>query len=165
MRNRSGAQAAQAGLFARCIAEEMTLGLNTCASSLIQRRGSDRTTKRHRQRLERIELGQRLAGWRRPRRTGDALPRQAQRVVKQGRSLDQGGERLGAVMFSQPSLVAHFCSITWRSAVSRRRPGLRGPINAWRSESFEGVSARKNLGCVFAAVRTRVCAVESNGES
>jgi len=108
MRNRSGAQAAQAVLFARCIAEEMTLGLNTCASSLIQRRGSDRTTKRHRQRLERIELGQRLAGWRRLRLTGDALPRQAQRVVKQGRSLDQGGERLGAVMFSQPSLVAHF---------------------------------------------------------
>jgi hypothetical protein len=29
MRNRSGAQAAQAGLFARGIAEEMTLGLNT----------------------------------------------------------------------------------------------------------------------------------------
>jgi hypothetical protein len=79
----------------RGIAEEMTLGLNTVRTIIDQRRGSDRTTKRHRQRLERIELGQRLAGWKRQRRTGDALPRQAQRVVEEGRALIKEAKGLG----------------------------------------------------------------------
>jgi hypothetical protein len=79
----------------RGIADDTSLGLNTVRTIVDQRRGRDRTTKKHRQRFERIELGKLLAGWKRRKRTGDVLPRQAQRVVKEGQALIKEAKGLG----------------------------------------------------------------------
>ena len=57
--------------------------------------GNDRTTTKHRRRLERIDERQRLAKWKRQRRTGDALPRRVQRVVEGGRALVKEAKGLG----------------------------------------------------------------------
>jgi hypothetical protein len=58
--------------------------------------GTDRTTKRHRQRLERIDLDrQRLAQWKRQKRTGDTLPRRANAFLESGRALVKKAKGLG----------------------------------------------------------------------
>jgi hypothetical protein len=80
----------------RGIADDTSLGLNTVRTIVTKKNGTDRTMKKHRQRLERIELDRvRLASQRRQKRTGDALPRQAQRVVEEGRDLIKEAKGLG----------------------------------------------------------------------
>jgi hypothetical protein len=84
------------GFSLRGIAEETSLGLNTVRTIIAKRHGTDRTTKKHRQRVERIELDRmQLASQRRHKRTGDALPRQAQRVVEEGQELIKEAKGLG----------------------------------------------------------------------
>jgi hypothetical protein len=80
----------------RGIADDTSLGLNTVRTIIAKKNGSDRTMKKHRQRVERIELDRtRLASQRRQKRTGDALPRQAQRVVEEGQELIKEAKGLG----------------------------------------------------------------------
>jgi len=84
------------GLSQRGITEELTLGLNTVRTIIAKRNGTDRATKKHRQRVERIELDRTwLASQKRQRRTGDMLPKQAQRVVEEGRALIKEAKGLG----------------------------------------------------------------------
>jgi hypothetical protein len=78
----------KAGKSLRWIAEEMTLGLNTVRTIVAKGNGTDRTMQKHRERLERIEIDRTQATHqKRQKHTGDALPRQAQRVVEEGREL------------------------------------------------------------------------------
>jgi hypothetical protein len=80
----------------RGIVEDTSLGLNTVRTIVSKGNGNDRTTKKHRQRFERIELDRtRLARRKRQKRTGDALPKRAQRVVEQGRALRKEAKGLG----------------------------------------------------------------------
>jgi hypothetical protein len=68
----------------RTIAEEMNLGLNTVRTIIDKDDRKDRTTKKHRQRVERIEIDRaQTAKWKRQRRTGDALPKRVTRYVKE----------------------------------------------------------------------------------
>jgi hypothetical protein len=55
--------------------------------------GTDRTTQKHRDRVDPDR--QQIARWKRQKRTGDALPRQAQRVVAEGRELIKEAKGLG----------------------------------------------------------------------
>lgn len=73
------------GVSLRGIVDETSLGLNTVRTIVGKKNGTDRTSKREYQRIE-IDR-QQLAAWKRQRRTGDVLPRQAQRVVEDGRAL------------------------------------------------------------------------------
>jgi hypothetical protein len=62
--------------------------------SLGLRRGSDESKPN--QRIHRIDPDrQRIARWKRQKRAGDALPRQAQRVVAEGRDLIKEAKGLG----------------------------------------------------------------------
>jgi hypothetical protein len=74
----------KAGRSLRWIAEETSLGLNTVRTIVGKVDGSDRTSRKHR---ERIDNRQQATRWKRQKRTGDALPKQAQRVVEEGRGL------------------------------------------------------------------------------
>jgi hypothetical protein len=86
----------KSGRSLRGICDDTSLGFQTVRTIIATRAGADRTTKKHRQRLERIEIDrQRLARWKRQRRTGNALPRQAQRVVEQGAKLIKEAKGLG----------------------------------------------------------------------
>lgn len=84
-----------AGYSLRGIAEETSLGLNTVCTIIAKKNGTDRTTKKHRQRLERVDLSQQAATWRRQRRTGSTLPKRAQRVVEAGQALIKEAKGLG----------------------------------------------------------------------
>lgn len=78
----------KAGRSLRWIAEEMSLGLNTVRTIVGKVNGTDRTTRKHREHVERVEIDRAQAiRWKRQKRTGDALPRRAQRVVEEGRAL------------------------------------------------------------------------------
>jgi hypothetical protein len=80
----------------RGIAEEMTLGVNTVRTIIAKAERKDRTTKKHKQRAERIELDRMvMARRKRKKRTGDALPRQVQRVIDQGEKLIKEAKGLG----------------------------------------------------------------------
>jgi hypothetical protein len=57
---------------------------------------TDQTTKKHRARVG-IDP-RRVAAWKRRRRTGNALPKQAQRVVTDGRDLLREAKGLGSVV-------------------------------------------------------------------
>jgi hypothetical protein len=80
----------------RGIADDTNLGLNTVRTIIAKKNGTDRTMKKHRQRVERIALDRtQLASGRRQKRTGDALPGQAQRVVEAGQKLIKEAKGLG----------------------------------------------------------------------
>ena len=85
----------KAGRSLRGIAEDTSLSVDTVRTIVGKMNGNDRTTTKHRQRLERIDERQRLAKWKRQRRTGDALPRRVQRVVEGGRALVKEAKGLG----------------------------------------------------------------------
>jgi hypothetical protein len=86
----------RAGRSLRWIAEEMSLGLNTVRTIVAKGSGADRTTRKHRERVERIEIDRPQAiRWKRQKRTGDALPRQAQRAVEGGHVLLKEAKGLG----------------------------------------------------------------------
>jgi DNA repair exonuclease SbcCD ATPase subunit len=74
----------KAGRSLRWIAEELTLSFNTVRTIVAKKNGIDRTSRKH---LERIDNRREVLRWMRQKRTGDALPRQAQRVVEEGREL------------------------------------------------------------------------------
>jgi hypothetical protein len=82
----------KAGKSLRWIAEETSLGLNTVRTIVGKLDGTDRTSRKE---LERIDNRQRAIRWKREKRTGDALPRQAQRVVEKGRELLKEAKGLG----------------------------------------------------------------------
>jgi hypothetical protein len=81
------------GMSLRGIAEETNLGLATVRTIIDKQHRNDRTAKRHRARIEPDR--QRLARWKRQRRTGDSLPKQAQSVVDDGRALITEAKGLG----------------------------------------------------------------------
>ena len=76
----------------RWIAEETSLGLNTVRTIVGKAESTDRTTRKH---LERIDNRQQAIRWKRQKRTGDALPKWAQRVVEEGRALLKEAKGLG----------------------------------------------------------------------
>src|SRR6516164_9820060 len=72
----------------RGIADDTSLGLPTVRTIVGQMNGDDRTIRKHRDRLERIEIDrQQMAEWKRQRRTRDALPKRIQATLKQGGEL------------------------------------------------------------------------------
>ena len=73
----------------RGIVEELTsLSFQTVRIIIAQKDKRDRTTRKHRQRLERIEIErQQATKWKRQKRTGDALPRRVNAFLKEGREL------------------------------------------------------------------------------
>jgi hypothetical protein len=78
----------RAGESLRGIADEMNLGVNTVRTIIAKKDRRDRTTRKHKQRAERIEVErERLANWKRQKRTGDALPRRVNAFLKEGREL------------------------------------------------------------------------------
>jgi hypothetical protein len=79
----------------RAIAEECTLGLNTVVTIVNKSNGTDRTTKKHRARLERIDPSRHTLRWKRQHRSGANLPRRAQAAVKEGRALIKEAKGLG----------------------------------------------------------------------
>jgi helix-turn-helix resolvase-like protein len=83
----------KAGRSLRTIAEETNLGINTVRTIVDRVDGSDRTSIRHRERIE-IDQKEATTGKRR-KRIGDALPRQAQAVVERGRALLKEAKGLG----------------------------------------------------------------------
>ncbi len=81
------------GLSLRGIAEETSLGVNTVRTIVDKRAGTDRTTRKHRARIEPDR--QAMAAAKRQRPTADALPRRAQRVVEDGAKLIKEARGLG----------------------------------------------------------------------
>jgi hypothetical protein len=95
----SDAQAAQvlklhkAGRSLRGIADDTNLTFATVRTIVGKANGTDRTTQKHRARIEIDRY--RLARWTRQRRTGDALPKRAQRMIEQGEKLIKEAKGLG----------------------------------------------------------------------
>jgi hypothetical protein len=86
----------RAGESLRNIAEEMTLGLQTVRTVIGQKAGSDRTTRHHRQRFERIDIDQQQRRkWKRQRETGNRLPRRVNAFLKEGQALVKEAKGLG----------------------------------------------------------------------
>jgi Helix-turn-helix domain of resolvase len=83
----------KAGQSLRSIAEETGLGLNTVRTIVGKANGTDRTTKTRWQRIEPDRA--QMTRWKRQRRTGNALPREAQRVAEKGRALLKEAKGLG----------------------------------------------------------------------
>jgi hypothetical protein len=79
----------------RGIAEDTSLGLDTIRTIVGKMSGRDRTARKHRSWLERIDDRQHQAAWKRQRRTGDALPSRAQCIVEEGRALIKEAKGLG----------------------------------------------------------------------
>jgi hypothetical protein len=72
------------GASLRDIAEETSLGFRTVRTIIEQMRGSDRTTKKHR---DRLYISGVVTTWKRQRRTGQYLPKRAQAAVEKGEAL------------------------------------------------------------------------------
>ena len=83
----------KAGKSLRGIAEETGLGLSTVRTIVGRINRSDRTTKKRWQRIQLDKTEQ--AHWKSRKRTGDALPRRAQRVVETGTELVKEAKGLG----------------------------------------------------------------------
>ena len=83
------------GCSLRAIAEHCTLGLNTVVTIVSKSKGTDRTTKKHRARLERIDPSRHTLRWKRQHHTGENLPRRAQATAKEGRTLIKEAKGLG----------------------------------------------------------------------
>jgi hypothetical protein len=84
------------GVSLRGICDHTSLSFRTVRTILGRIDGTDRTTRKHRDRAHRIEIDkQQQAEWKRQKRTGDALPKRAQAVVEQGRALVTEAKGLG----------------------------------------------------------------------
>jgi hypothetical protein len=71
----------------RGIADDTSLGFPTVRTIVGQMYGDDRTTQKHRDRLERIEIDrEQRTQWKAKRHSRDALPRRIQATLKQGRA-------------------------------------------------------------------------------
>jgi hypothetical protein len=77
----------KAGRSLRGIAEDTSLGLDTVRTIVGQMHLKDRTTNKHRQRIERIDLREEMASWKRQRRSGGALPKRVQGVIEAANEL------------------------------------------------------------------------------
>jgi hypothetical protein len=95
----SEAQVAQVLKLRKCghslrgIADEMSLGFPTVRTIVGQMNGADRTTQKHR---GRIEIGrEQIARWKRQRRTGNALPKRVSVFPKEGRAIAKEARGLG----------------------------------------------------------------------
>ena len=94
--SRGSPQVGKAGRSLRGIADDTSLGLDTVRTIVSKMDGNDRTTQKHRDRLERIEIDrQQIAQWKRQRRTGDALPKRVQTALERGRALAKEARGLG----------------------------------------------------------------------
>ena len=72
----------------RQIAEETNLGLNTVRTIIAQAKRTDRTTRKHLARVEPEAIDrQRLARWKRQRRSGNGLPKRINNHLKAGAAL------------------------------------------------------------------------------
>jgi hypothetical protein len=80
------------GASLRAIAEETSLGLRTVRTVIDQKNGTDRTTKRHR---DRLDISGVLTTWKRQKRTGQYLPKRAQAAVEKGEALVKEAKGLG----------------------------------------------------------------------
>jgi predicted nucleic acid-binding Zn-ribbon protein len=95
----SEAQAAQvvklrkAGKSLRGIAADTSLGLSTVRTIIAKQSGTDRTTQKHRGRIE-IDQ-QQQARWKRQKRSINALPRRINQVLEDGRELVKEAKGLG----------------------------------------------------------------------
>jgi hypothetical protein len=84
------------GMSLRDIMIETNLSFSTVRTIVGQINRTDRTTKKHRDRFERIERDKaRDVRWKRQKRTGDALPKRAQAVFDKGRALIVEAKGLG----------------------------------------------------------------------
>jgi hypothetical protein len=84
----------KAGGSLRGIAEETGLGVNTIRTVVAKATGTDRTTMKHRGRIEPDR--KRIAEWKRRRRTGNALPSRAQRVTNEAKAHLKEAKGLGS---------------------------------------------------------------------
>jgi hypothetical protein len=84
----------------RGIVDDTNLGFGTVRTIIDRGNGTDRTTEKHRARIGLDRM--RLASQRQQKRTGDALPRQAQRVVEEGQELIKEAKGLGRAKSSRP---------------------------------------------------------------
>lgn len=82
----------KAGHSLRAIADETSLGLPTVRTIVGKKTGTDRTTTRHR---ERIDITQLAATLKRQRRGREGLPRRAQRVIEETEKLSKEARGLG----------------------------------------------------------------------
>ena len=71
----------------REIAEETGLGLNTVRTIIAQAKRTDRTSRKHLARVEPEAIDQRLARWKRQRRSGNELPKRINNHLKAGAAL------------------------------------------------------------------------------
>jgi hypothetical protein len=83
----------KAGKSLRDVAEETNLGLNTVRTIVDKGKGTDRATRKHRARIEKDR--QKAISWKRRKRTGDALPGQAQHTFDEGKALLKEAKGLG----------------------------------------------------------------------
>jgi hypothetical protein len=83
----------KAGKSLRDVAEETNLGLNTVRTIVDKGKGIDRTSRKHRARIEKDR--QAAISWKRRKRTGDALPGQAQHTFDEGKALLKEAKGLG----------------------------------------------------------------------
>jgi len=74
---------------------QVTVAKPTVRTIVDQTNRRDRTTVKHRKRLEQIDTRQQRARWKRQRRVGDALPKRVQAVVKEGLALAKEARGLG----------------------------------------------------------------------
>jgi hypothetical protein len=80
------------GASLRAIVDETNLGLRTIRTIIEQKRGADRTTKKHRGRLD---ISGTLTTWKRQKRAGQYLPKRAQAVIEKGEALIKEAKGLG----------------------------------------------------------------------
>ena len=82
----------KAGKSLRAIVDETTLGFRTVRTIVAQTNGTDRTTNKHR---DRLDISGVLTTWKRQKRIGQYLPRRAQAVVEKGEALIKEAGGLG----------------------------------------------------------------------
>ena len=86
----------KAGRSLRQIEDETSLGLQTVRTIVGRKQGKDRTSKKRRDKFERIEVDRsERAHWKSQKRIGDALPKRVQAVIKTGQALVTEAKGLG----------------------------------------------------------------------
>jgi hypothetical protein len=82
----------KSGVSLRGIVEETGLGLRTVRTIVEQKRGTDRTTREHR---DRLDISGAVVRWKRQKRTGQYLPKRAQAAVAKDEALIEEAKGLG----------------------------------------------------------------------
>lgn len=84
----------KSGVSLRGIVDETSLGLRTVRTIIEQKRGTDRTTRGHR---DRLDISGAVVRWKRQKRSGQYLPRRVQAAVEKGEALIKQARGLGKV--------------------------------------------------------------------